>query len=174
VSEVGGSNNIEFFSSGYDRKYVATGMRSGTDWIRLLGLRLHRVVLWTHYEDGTNNGNAESSAGKGRCRYKADREELKEIMDANTKAMREDVKCGQAEIRSIVGAFQENMDACVAHRRDARKETMSCLETTEAHVECEEQTSVDTESEEKHPEVSKEHAVVETGKALKSGIEAGS
>jgi hypothetical protein len=38
VSEVGGSDRIGFFSSGYDRKHVTTGIRSGTDWIRLIRL----------------------------------------------------------------------------------------------------------------------------------------
>jgi hypothetical protein len=38
MSEVGGSVRIEFFSSGYGRKYVTTGIRNGTDWIRLFDL----------------------------------------------------------------------------------------------------------------------------------------
>jgi hypothetical protein len=49
--------------------------------------------------------------------------------------MREDIKIGQAEIRSIVGAFQEKLDACVASRRNDEKETMSFQETMEAHLE---------------------------------------
>jgi hypothetical protein len=44
---------------------------------------------------------------------------------------------------------------------------MACKETTEAHLECEEPTSVDMESEAKHREVSKEHAAMETGKELR-------
>jgi hypothetical protein len=51
-------------------------------------------------------------------------------MDANTKSMLENIK-----IRSIIGAFQEKMDACVVSRRDDWKETMSCQETTEANTE---------------------------------------
>jgi hypothetical protein len=58
-----------------------------------------------------------------------------EWMDANTKSMRDDIKSGQAEVRSITGAFQEKMDACVASRRDDRKETMYCQETAEANTE---------------------------------------
>jgi hypothetical protein len=34
VPENCGSDYIGFFSSGYDLKYVTTGIRSGTDWIR--------------------------------------------------------------------------------------------------------------------------------------------
>jgi hypothetical protein len=45
VSEIGGSDRIGFFSSGYDRKYATTGLRSGTDWIRLLDLRLHCILV---------------------------------------------------------------------------------------------------------------------------------
>jgi hypothetical protein len=101
---------------------------------------------------------------------KSDREVLKGMMDANTKSMREDIKSGQEEMRCIVGAFQEKMDACVAIRRNDRKETLSCLVTTEAHLKCEKQTSVDMESEAKHWEVSKEHAALKTDKAPRNGI----
>jgi hypothetical protein len=73
--------------------------------------------------------------------------------------MREGIQTGQGEIRSIVGTFQEKMNACVARRRDDQKDTMSFQETTEAHLECEEQTSVSTESEEKHQEAAKEDVV---------------
>jgi hypothetical protein len=97
----------------------------------------------------------------------ADREILKGITEANTKSMREDIKIGQAEIRSIVGAFQEKLDACVASRRDDQKETMSFQETTEAHLECDEQTPVTMESEEKHQEAPKEDAVVKPVKGRK-------
>jgi hypothetical protein len=38
VSEVGGSDHIGFFSSGYDHYYMTTGVRGGTDWIRLIRL----------------------------------------------------------------------------------------------------------------------------------------
>jgi hypothetical protein len=75
------------------------------------------------------------------------------------KATREDIKSGQAEVRSIVRAFHEEMDACVGSRRDDRKETMSFQETKEAHLECEERTSVTEESEEKHQEAPKKYAV---------------
>jgi hypothetical protein len=36
VSGVGGSDRIGFTRSGYDRKYVTTGVRSGTDWIGVI------------------------------------------------------------------------------------------------------------------------------------------
>jgi hypothetical protein len=73
----------------------------------------------------------------------ADRKELKEMMDANTKAMREDIKSGQAEVRSIVKALHENVDACVASRRDDREVTVSCQEMMEPRLECEEPVSED-------------------------------
>jgi hypothetical protein len=66
-----------------------------------------------------------------------------EEMNANTKAMREDIKSGQAEMRSIVGAIEEKMDVWVAHRRDDQKGRMSCQEMMEALLECEELTSAD-------------------------------
>jgi hypothetical protein len=47
-----------------------------------------------------------------------------EMIEANTKSMREDIRTGQAEIRSIVGAFQEKLDACLASRRDDEKENV--------------------------------------------------
>jgi hypothetical protein len=66
---------------------------------------------------------------------KADREELKGMMkafqertDANTEAIKDDIKLGQEEMRSIFGAFQGKMEACVASRRDNGKEAISCQE----------------------------------------------
>jgi hypothetical protein len=94
---------------------------------------------------------------------KADREELKgmmnvtqERMDANTKSMREDIKSGQVEIRFIAGAFQEKMDACVASRRNDRKEIKSCQEPTEANTEKNEPDPGTMESVEEHQEIPKE------------------
>jgi uncharacterized protein (DUF885 family) len=88
-------------------------------------------------------------------------------MDANTKSMREDIKSGQAEMRSIVRAFQENMDSCVASKRDDQKETVSFKETTEAQLECEKQTSVTMESEEENQVVPKKEAIVKPVKGRK-------
>jgi uncharacterized protein (DUF885 family) len=102
-----------------------------------------------------------------RADRKADREELKgmmnatqERMDANTNSMREDIKSGQAEIRSIVVAFQEKIDACVASRRNDRKETMSCQETTEANTEKTEPDPGTMQSMEEHQDIPKEEAAV--------------
>jgi hypothetical protein len=65
-------------------------------------------------------------------------------MDTNQERMnaslREKIQSGQAEMRSIVGAW-------IADMKDGRKETMSCKEVTEAHLECEEPTSVNMEPE---------------------------
>jgi hypothetical protein len=58
----------------------------------------------------------------------------REGMEVNLKEMRE-------EIKSTVNAFQEKMDASIAHRKDDRKETTSCQESTEARLECYEPTS---------------------------------
>jgi hypothetical protein len=51
-------------------------------------------------------------------------------------------------LKFTVDAFQEKMDGLIENRKDDRKETTSCQETTEAHLECKKQTSVDMESEE--------------------------
>jgi hypothetical protein len=56
-----------------------------------------------------------------------------ERIEANKNSMREDIKSGQAEVRSRVRAFYEKMDACVASRRDEGEVTMSCQEKME-HV----------------------------------------
>jgi hypothetical protein len=46
-----------------------------------------------------------------------------ERMESNLE-IKEDIKSAQAEVRSIVRAFHEKMDACVASRRNDRQETM--------------------------------------------------
>jgi hypothetical protein len=98
---------------------------------------------------------------------KADQEKVKgmmkacqERMDTNKKAIKEDIKSGQEEMRSIVGAFQRKMDACVASRRDDRKETTSCQEMTEANTEKTEPNPGTIQSVEEYHEVPKEEAAV--------------
>jgi hypothetical protein len=71
------------------------------------------------------------------------------IMNANLKEMREEIKSGQAEMRSIVEAIIDEMDAW-------QKVTMACQETTEAHLKCKEPTSEAMEAEQE--KVPKEHA----------------
>jgi hypothetical protein len=66
-----------------------------------------------------------------------------ERMDANLKDLKENIKSGQAKVRSVVKVFYEKMDACVANRRDDREETMSCQEVMEPRLECEEPISED-------------------------------
>jgi hypothetical protein len=56
-----------------------------------------------------------------------------EEMDVNLKETREEIKFGQAEIKSTVNAFQEEMDVSIANRKDDRKEATSCQETTACH-----------------------------------------
>jgi hypothetical protein len=72
----------------------------------------------------------------------------REELDIDLKETREEIKSGEEEMKFTVDAFQEKMDVSIANRKDDRKETKSCQETTDAHLECEEQTSVDMESEE--------------------------
>jgi hypothetical protein len=89
-----------------------------------------------------------------------------EGMDIDLKETREEIKSGQAEMKSIVNAFQEKMDASIANRKEDRKETMSCQVTTTCH----EATDTDLEniepdpgtmqSVEEHQEIPKEAAAV--------------
>jgi methyl coenzyme M reductase beta subunit len=63
---------------------------------------------------------------------KANRQAVREllvgIMDANVKYMREDIKCGQAEMRSILDAWMTDI-------KDARIKTTACQEVTGANPE---------------------------------------
>jgi hypothetical protein len=72
-----------------------------------------------------------------------------EKLDADSKAMREE-------------RMKANMDACMADIKDNRKETMACLEETEARLEVEgKPASVDTKPEVAHEqEVPREDAEV--------------
>jgi hypothetical protein len=102
---------------------------------------------------------------------KADREDLKEMMEemmnanqakmkANLKEMREEIKSGQAEMRSIVNALTEDM------KKD-RKETMSCQVTTVVCLDSKEPNPEDMESEVEHWEVPMEEAAVKSLGAMK-------
>jgi hypothetical protein len=61
---------------------------------------------------------------------RTDREDMLARTDANQARMnaslREEIKSGQAEMKSTVNTFQEKMDAWISNMRDDRKETMSC------------------------------------------------
>jgi hypothetical protein len=91
---------------------------------------------------------------------------MEEKLDANTKSMQEDIKSGQAEMRSIVWAIEEMMDTWIANVRDDRIERTSCQEI----IACHEATETNTEkiqsnprvmqSVAEHQEVSKEDAAV--------------
>jgi hypothetical protein len=66
---------------------------------------------------------------------RTDRDEIKqeirscqEHMDVKLKEMREEIKYGQAEMRSIVDAWMTNVN-------DARRKTTACQETTKANTE---------------------------------------
>jgi hypothetical protein len=107
--------------------------------------------------NGANNGNAEKHAGK------QPRTNAGKKMDANTKTTQDDmktnqtktdvnlkeIKSGQAEMRSIVNAWLSDM-------KNIRKETMACLEKTEARLEVEEPTSMEMK-----PEVADEEVPLE-------------
>jgi hypothetical protein len=67
-----------------------------------------------------------------------------------------------------------NEEAAIHFLRACRRETMACQKPTEARLECEENTSVDMKAEAKHWKISKEHAAVETDKALRKRHRAGS
>jgi transcriptional regulator NrdR family protein len=71
--------------------------------------RPQRIITAQFCKNGfaTNNGNAESNAGKGRRQKTSRPKVLKGIINANTK--------------SIVRVFQEKMDACVANIKNALK-----------------------------------------------------
>jgi hypothetical protein len=70
-------------------------------------------------------------------------------------------------MRSIVGAFQENMDACVASRRYGRKETMSCQEATERDTENTEPDPGMMQSVVEHQVAPKEDAILKPVKGRK-------
>jgi hypothetical protein len=75
------------------------------DWIRvieLLDLRLHRIVIYPHYGDTTDDG---TPAGQNRHQQGAVREDLKEMVnanqeksDANLKELKENIKTKQAKM----------------------------------------------------------------------------
>jgi hypothetical protein len=57
-----------------------------------------------------------------------------EGMDVDLKETRDEIKFGEAEIKSTVNAFQEKMDAYVANMGDDRKETKACHNEMEVSV----------------------------------------
>jgi hypothetical protein len=73
--------------------------------------------------------------------------------DVNINEIGEEIKSGQAEMKSIGNAW-------IADMKDGRKETMACQGKTEARLECEESTSVDMEREAEYREVPKEEVAV--------------
>jgi hypothetical protein len=55
----------------------------------------------------------------------ADREHMEQMMARivdNLREITEEIKSGQAEMKSTVNVFQENMAASIANREDERKE----------------------------------------------------
>jgi uncharacterized protein (DUF885 family) len=102
---------------------------------------------------------ADQKANQEKAKAKADQEELKgmmnatqERMDANTKSMQEDIKSGQAEMRSATGAIEEKMDAWIANMKDDREETTAC------------QYAIETSLKNMEPNSGEKEAVVERQK----------
>jgi hypothetical protein len=80
--------------------------------------------------------------------------EMQEKADANAKPMREDMKGNQEKADAARKADHEEMMAWLTDMRNDRKETMGCLERTEAHLEIEKPASED-----RTPEVAHEQEV---------------
>jgi hypothetical protein len=81
-------------------------------------------------------------------------------MDANAKSMREDIKCGQAEMRSI-------LDAWITDIKDAWKKMTACQEVTGANPEKIEPDLGKMQSVEEHQEIPKENSIVKPVKGRK-------
>jgi hypothetical protein len=116
----------------------------------------------------TNQGHmkemTQSQIGSLFSSMEADREDLKEMMEEmmnlNLKEMRDEIKSGEAGMRSMVNAW-------IANLREDRKETMSCQVTTEAFLDSKELNPEEIESESKRWEVPTEDAVVKPAKGRK-------
>jgi hypothetical protein len=107
------------------------------------------------------------------AKIETDQEEMMTRMVANQERMnaslREEIKSGQAEMRSIVIAWIANM-------KDDQKQIMSCQVTTEVCLDSKELSPEDMVSEVKHQEVCMEEAAVkssetrnDTGRHLAAG-----
>jgi hypothetical protein len=81
-------------------------------------------------------------------------------MNANLKEMREEIKPGQAEIRSIVNAWIVDM------KKD-RKDTMSCQITKAVCLDSKELNLKDMKSKVEHREVPTEEAAVKSSGTMK-------
>jgi hypothetical protein len=90
---------------------------------------------------------------------RATQEQMLAKMEANTKAIRKDIKSGQEEMRSIV-------DALMTDRNNDRKETTTSQEATEVNTE---KTEPDPEMKAvaEHQEVPMEEAVVKSSGTMK-------
>jgi hypothetical protein len=102
---------------------------------------------------------------------KTDREEMLARTDANQERMneslREEIKSGQAEMRSTVCAIVGKMDASIAEMKDEQRETMACQVRTEACLDSKEPNPEDMESEVEHREVPTEEAAVKSSRTMK-------
>jgi hypothetical protein len=102
---------------------------------------------------------AKNTCNKMVAKIETDQEEMITRMVANQERMnaslREEIKSGEAEMKSIVIAWIANM-------KDDRKQIMSCQVMTEACLDSKELSSEDMVSEVKHQEVCMEEAAVKS------------
>jgi hypothetical protein len=83
-----------------------------------------------------------------------------EGMEVDLKETKEEIKSGEAEMKSTVNAFQERMDTSIANRKDGRKGRTSCQEATKADTQKTEPGPRMMQSVEEHQEIPKEDAAV--------------
>jgi hypothetical protein len=88
-------------------------------------------------------------------------------MNANQERLREEIKSGQAEMRSTVSAIKKKMDAWIANMRDDQIETVSCQVMTEVCLDSKEPNLEDVESEVEYREVPTEEATVKSSGTMK-------
>jgi hypothetical protein len=81
--------------------------------------------------------------------------------DINLKEMRDELKSGQAEMRSTVNAW-------IAGMKDDRREIMSCQVMMEACLDSKEPNLEDTESKVEHQEVPMDEAAVKSLGTMKT------
>jgi hypothetical protein len=80
---------------------------------------------------GRNERQHEIQSGKSKANRNADREALKKMMDTNQermnvklRKMKEEIKCGQAEMKPMVSAIEEKMEAAIHSMGSELRETV--------------------------------------------------
>jgi hypothetical protein len=110
------------------------------------------------------NSNRKTDREERKAERKGVRGNPKEMMEVMMNVMlmemREEIKSGQAEMRSMVNAW-------IADMKKDRKETMSCQVITATCVDCKKLNPVDMKSEVEYREVSTEEAAVKSSRTTK-------